>query len=40
MQLLRIDVIEGRSEAELRELLDTIHFATIAAFKVPERDRY
>ena len=40
MPLLRIDVIEGRSEAELRELLDAIHSAMLAAFKVPERDRY
>jgi phenylpyruvate tautomerase PptA (4-oxalocrotonate tautomerase family) len=40
MPLLRIDVIEGRTEAELRELLDAIHCATLAAFKVPERDRY
>ena len=40
MPLLRIDVIQGRSEAELKELLDAIHGATLAAFKVPERDRY
>jgi len=40
MPLLRIDVIEGRSEAELRELLDAIHRAMLVAFKVPERDRY
>jgi hypothetical protein len=40
MPLLRIDVIEGRSEAELKELLDAIHGAMLAAFKVPERDRY
>jgi phenylpyruvate tautomerase PptA (4-oxalocrotonate tautomerase family) len=40
MPLLRIDVIQGRSEAELKELLDVIHGATLAAFKVPERDRY
>jgi phenylpyruvate tautomerase PptA (4-oxalocrotonate tautomerase family) len=40
MPLLRIDVIEGRSEAELKELLDAIHCAMQAAFKVPERDRY
>jgi phenylpyruvate tautomerase PptA (4-oxalocrotonate tautomerase family) len=38
--LLRIDVIEGRSPAELNELLDSIHCAMLAAFKVPERDRY
>jgi phenylpyruvate tautomerase PptA (4-oxalocrotonate tautomerase family) len=40
MPLLRIDLIEGRSEAELKELLDAIHSAMLAAFKVPERDRY
>jgi phenylpyruvate tautomerase PptA (4-oxalocrotonate tautomerase family) len=40
MPLLRIDVIEGRSEPELKELLDAIHCAMLAAFKVPERDRY
>jgi phenylpyruvate tautomerase PptA (4-oxalocrotonate tautomerase family) len=40
MPLLRIDVIEGRSQAELRELLDAIHCAMLAAFRVPERDRY
>ncbi len=40
MPLLRIDVIEGRSEAELRDLLDAIHGAMLAAFKVPKRDRY
>jgi len=40
MPLLRIDVIEGRSEAELKELLDAIHCAMLAAFKVPEHDRY
>src|SRR3984885_8359761 len=40
MPLLRIDVIEGRSAAELKELVDAIHCAMLAAFKVPERDRY
>jgi phenylpyruvate tautomerase PptA (4-oxalocrotonate tautomerase family) len=40
MPLLRIDLIEGRSEAELKNLLDAIHRAMLAAFKVPERDRY
>lgn len=40
MPLLRIDVIEGRTQAELKELLDAIHGAMLAAFKVPERDRY
>src|ERR1700692_4119206 len=40
MPLLRIDVIEGRSEDELKKLLDAIHCAMLAAFKVPERARY
>ena len=38
--LIRIDVIEGRSEAEIKALLDAVHRAVVAAFKVPERDRY
>ena len=40
MPLLRIDLIEGRSEEELKKLLDAIHGAMLAAFKVPKRDRY
>jgi Tautomerase enzyme len=40
LPVLRIDLIEGRSHAELKELLDAIHRAMLAAFKVPERDRY
>lgn len=40
MPLLRFDLIEGRSEAELKSLLDAAHRAMLAAFGVPERDRY
>ena len=40
MPLLRFDVIEGRSEEELKTLLDTAHDAMVEAFNVPERDRY
>ena len=40
MPLLRFDLIEGRTDAELRVLLDAAHRAMLAAFKVPERDRY
>jgi phenylpyruvate tautomerase PptA (4-oxalocrotonate tautomerase family) len=40
MPLIKIDVIEGRSEAEVKTLLDAAHRAVVAAFKVPERDRY
>ncbi len=40
MPLLRIDVIEGRTDAELHALLDAAHRAMLAAFNVPDRDRY
>lgn len=40
MPLLRFDLIEGRSNAELKALLDAAHRAMLAAFKVPARDRY
>jgi phenylpyruvate tautomerase PptA (4-oxalocrotonate tautomerase family) len=40
MPLLRFDVIEGRTDEELKALLDAVHRAVLAAFKVPERDRY
>ncbi len=40
MPLLIFDVIKGRSEAELKTLLDSAHRAVLTAFKVPVRDRY
>jgi phenylpyruvate tautomerase PptA (4-oxalocrotonate tautomerase family) len=40
MPLLFIDLIEGRTPTELRELLDAIHEAVVEAFGVLERDRY
>lgn len=40
MPLLRFDLIEGRSDAELQALLDAAHGAMLAAFKVPAGDRY
>lgn len=40
MPLLRFDLVEGRTHEELRTLLDAAHRAMLAAFKVPERDRY
>jgi phenylpyruvate tautomerase PptA (4-oxalocrotonate tautomerase family) len=40
MPLLRFDLIEGRSEIELKALLDAAHRAMLAAFGVPARDRY
>lgn len=40
MPLLRFDLVEGRSKSELKVLLDAAHRAMLAAFEVPERDRY
>src|SRR3954471_18401075 len=40
MPLITIDVMKGRSEAELRTLLDTVHEAMVEAFGVPDSDRY
>jgi Tautomerase enzyme len=40
MPLLRFDLIEGRSPAQLQALLDAAHRAMLAAFKVPPGDRY
>jgi phenylpyruvate tautomerase PptA (4-oxalocrotonate tautomerase family) len=38
--LLRFDIPEGRTAAEIRALLDSAHSAVVDAFDVPERDRY
>ncbi len=40
MPLLRFDIYQGRSDQELRTLLDTAHRVMVETFKVPERDRY
>jgi phenylpyruvate tautomerase PptA (4-oxalocrotonate tautomerase family) len=40
MPLLRFDLIEGRTDAQLQALLDATHRAVLAAFGVPARDRY
>jgi phenylpyruvate tautomerase PptA (4-oxalocrotonate tautomerase family) len=40
MPLIRFDVIEGRDEESLRELMDAVHLAVVKAFEVPERDRF
>jgi phenylpyruvate tautomerase PptA (4-oxalocrotonate tautomerase family) len=40
MPLVRIDAIEGRSEAEVESLLNAAHRAVVSAFGVPEGDRY
>ncbi|WP_430536075.1 tautomerase family protein [Listeria rocourtiae] len=40
MPLLRFDLIKGRTPADIKKLLDTVHDAMVEAFDVPESDRY
>lgn len=40
MPLLKLHTYKGRSQADNELLLDAAHQAMLAAFKVPERDRY
>jgi hypothetical protein len=40
MPLLRFDLIEGRSESEIRKILDTTHEVLLETLKVPMHDRY
>ncbi|MDP8952061.1 MAG: tautomerase family protein [Actinomycetota bacterium] len=40
MPLVRIDVVEGRSEEELRGLADAVQEVMLDVFAAPERDRY
>jgi phenylpyruvate tautomerase PptA (4-oxalocrotonate tautomerase family) len=40
MPLIRIDAVEGRSQEEIKTLLDAAHRAVLTAFGVPRRDRY
>ncbi|ARW10823.1 tautomerase family protein [Acetobacter ascendens] len=40
MPLLHFHLVKGRNPEEIRTLLDAAHEAMLAAFKVPERDRY
>jgi Tautomerase enzyme len=40
MPLLRFDLIEGRSESDIKKLLDVTHEVLLETLKVPQRDRY
>jgi malonate semialdehyde decarboxylase len=40
MPLLKFDVIRGRTDEQLRTLLDAAHLAMVDAFEVPFSDRY
>jgi phenylpyruvate tautomerase PptA (4-oxalocrotonate tautomerase family) len=40
MPLIRFDLIKGRTDKEIANLLDAAHEAMLEAFRVPVRDRY
>jgi phenylpyruvate tautomerase PptA (4-oxalocrotonate tautomerase family) len=40
MPLVRIDVIEGRSDEEVKQLADTVQNVMVDVFAAPDRDRY
>ena len=40
MPLVRFDAVAGRSQEEVKCLLDAAHRAVLTAFQVPSRDRY
>jgi 4-oxalocrotonate tautomerase len=40
MPLIRIDVIEGRSEADLSAISSAVHRGLTECFNVPERDQF
>lgn len=40
MPLLKFDIVQGRTDAELQALLDVAHQAMVTAFEVPSSDRY
>lgn len=40
MPLIRFDILEGRTDEQVRHMLAASHRAMLKAFNVPERDRY
>lgn len=40
MPLVRFDMIEGRTEAEITAILDASHEAVLKALNAPQRDRF
>jgi 4-oxalocrotonate tautomerase len=40
MPLVEIDLLEGRSDAELDAISDAVHEAMVAELNVPQRDRF
>ena len=40
MPLLRFDILEGRTDEEIGQILDAAHAAQVEAFGVPDSDRF
>ena len=40
MPLVEIDLLEGRSQADLDAISDAVHEAMVAVLDVPQRDRF
>lgn len=40
MPFFRFDILEGWSDQQISDMLDTAHTVTLDAFGAPERDRY
>lgn len=40
MPLVRIDLVKGRSDAQVRAVADAVHSAVVEVLAVPERDRF
>lgn len=40
MPLIRIDLVKGRSEAQVRAVADAVHAAVVEVLAIPERDRF
>jgi hypothetical protein len=40
MPLVQFDLVEGRSANQVKALRNATHSALVAAFRIPERDRY
>ncbi|GAA4073032.1 tautomerase family protein [Streptomyces shaanxiensis] len=40
MPLVRIDLVKGRSDAQVRAVADAVHAAVVEVLAVPERDRF
>jgi len=40
MPLIKLDMMEGRTENEIKQILDVAHDVMVRNFHVPDRDRY